>query len=1092
MKFESALKKLRIRLTKMRVPGRIIFIATGVMATVWFLIRVIPKPSRAGYPCMKTALPIMSTFVLWLVSFTGAFAAFKSVGVLFKKSRYLPAAAVIVLGLAMSAIFINIGSQKTAAINKGTAATVYHPSNQPMGVPVGINPGRVVWAWDADATNENCTNTGSDPYVSNDNTDQTTVDEMINSAITQLAGESTASLSWDVIFKDFNYRKGKGSVSYSSEETIFIKVNEGTSDWRSDNDIARRTSNRPMTETSPQVTLSVLKQLVNEAGVPQENIWVADPRSHVWQETYVICSAVFPNVKYGDKKTASKSSAIYDTRATLTKSTEVGITYSDKGAAMAEAVTEQFFTQIEDADYMINLAALKAHARAGITLTAKNHFGTHNGEDGSWHLHPGLVAPDNDNVERADYGMYRVQVDLMGSSLLGQNTIFFLVDGLWGGTEATEYPVKWTMAPFNNDWPNSIFISQDQVALESVCFDFLRNEATVGSSDWKDRPNFAQGVDDYLHQAADKANWPVGITYDPDNSGAAIGSLGIHEHWNNPTLKQYSRNMGDDKGIELVSIPESLVATSGFEAKEAATLPVIDGVGDDDCWKTVEWNGIDQLWIPWGDNNIPLDDFNGRFKVMWSSTTDLMYFVVETTDDVLVGGYTYPDDGYYNFDIVEVFIDEDASGGGHIFDDGTDNAENAFSYHINIDHPADGETTSTATVEDIAGTGWGDKQTPNYFSHFPDFTVKRNGNTLTWEFSMEVHNDTYDHANATASLVDLSEGKVMGLSMAYCENDTPGTNRDNFFGSVEVTEERYNSHWENSDDYGVLSLVAAGAAINHAPIALASISDLEFTEKDVEVTIVEDVSILFNDEDGDVLSYSVASPSESLVFTIDGTTLKGMAKPGYRGTAVITLSAEDDEQFSAAIQFSVTVPNAAPYVASEISDFVVEPGETKRITLNLSNKFKDPDGDILTYTGESDNDELTVVFTGLKLEVVATADFTGEAIVTITADDGDLDVSDNFKVSSTVGIAIEAIENSLELYPNPVTTDHLSVEYSSNYQGDVMLRIIGISGQLYSSKYLQKAQGTFSQTISVADLAKGIYILEIHEDRATVNRTFVK
>ena len=67
------------------------------------------------------------------------------------------------------------------------------------------------------------------------------------------------------------------------------------------------------------------------------------------------------------------------------------------------------------------------------------------------------------------------------------------------------------------------------------------------------------GVDDYLHQAADPANWPEGIKYDPDNSGQPLTSLGVHEHWNNPVMKQYSRNLGLKKGIELVSIPDTLV-----------------------------------------------------------------------------------------------------------------------------------------------------------------------------------------------------------------------------------------------------------------------------------------------------------------------------------------------------------------------------------------------------------------------------------------------------------------------------------------------------------------------------------------------------
>ncbi len=30
-------------------------------------------------------------------------------------------------------------------------------------------------------------------------------------------------------------------------------------------------------------------------------------------------------------------------------------------------------------------------------------------------------------------------------------------------------------------------------------------------------------------------------------------SLGVHEHWNNATDKQYSRNLGKRQGIELVA-----------------------------------------------------------------------------------------------------------------------------------------------------------------------------------------------------------------------------------------------------------------------------------------------------------------------------------------------------------------------------------------------------------------------------------------------------------------------------------------------------------------------------------------------------------
>lgn len=51
--------------------GRLLFFVTGLAATAWFLVRVIPKPSRAAYPCMRAAAPWMSSFVLYILSLVG-------------------------------------------------------------------------------------------------------------------------------------------------------------------------------------------------------------------------------------------------------------------------------------------------------------------------------------------------------------------------------------------------------------------------------------------------------------------------------------------------------------------------------------------------------------------------------------------------------------------------------------------------------------------------------------------------------------------------------------------------------------------------------------------------------------------------------------------------------------------------------------------------------------------------------------------------------------------------------------------------------------------------------------------------------------
>ncbi len=153
-------------------------------------------------------------------------------------------------------------------------------------------------------------------------------------------------------------------------------------------------------------------------------------------------------------------------------------------------------------------------------------------------------------------GSYRNFVDLMGHSQVGGKTLLCLLDCLYSGKHALyddsplyQLPRKWQSPPFNNDWPSSIFASLDPVAIDSVGFDFLLRE-------WPDAGGPAHaGADDYLHEAAEANDPPSGTFYDPERDGNVMESLGVHEHWNNATDKQYSRNLDpvNGTGIELVT-----------------------------------------------------------------------------------------------------------------------------------------------------------------------------------------------------------------------------------------------------------------------------------------------------------------------------------------------------------------------------------------------------------------------------------------------------------------------------------------------------------------------------------------------------------
>jgi hypothetical protein len=217
-----------------------------------------------------------------------------------------------------------------------------------------------------------------------------------------------------------------------------------------------------------------------------------------------------------------------------------------------------------EASYVVNLAIMKGHSSVGATFCGKNWYGCFCAPPGVGTL-PWSDPADTAHVSAyvgdgytPTMGNYRLQVDLMGNKNFGEKTVLFIVDGLWGFAKHSSgsYPQKYTFLPFTNidpngDYPSSLLMSQDMVAIDSVGLDFVR--AQYGNN--LGTTNLYRGVDDYMHEAA-LANDPCsGTVYGYDTNGAPspFPSLGVHEHWNDSTHKQYTRNLGDGNGIELIA-----------------------------------------------------------------------------------------------------------------------------------------------------------------------------------------------------------------------------------------------------------------------------------------------------------------------------------------------------------------------------------------------------------------------------------------------------------------------------------------------------------------------------------------------------------
>ncbi|MDD1750811.1 MAG: DUF362 domain-containing protein, partial [Methanothrix sp.] len=323
------------------------------------------------------------------------------------------------------------------------------------------------------------------------------------------------------LFKDFNKTKRGRDKGYKSNEKIAVKINQNnTSGHENTNEI----------NTSPQLVLYVLKSLVKQAGIPQHNITIFDASRFITNNIYDKCHPVFPDVVFVDNSgNDGRIKSTYIPRA---------IPYSVDNGKLAQGLA----ACAVEATYLINLAVLKGHVGQGVTLCAKNYYGV-TSIDPDWHKN----AHDNFNQNQDGSPQYMTFTDFMGHKDLGEKTMLFLIDAIYGNKFVNGPPsFKWHLAPFNGNWPSSLFASQDGVAIDAVGTDFLLTE-------FPDAPDMPY-CDAYLIECALADNPPSKTVYDPERDGRPCKSLGVMEHWNNAAEKKYSRNLGRGAGIDLVYV----------------------------------------------------------------------------------------------------------------------------------------------------------------------------------------------------------------------------------------------------------------------------------------------------------------------------------------------------------------------------------------------------------------------------------------------------------------------------------------------------------------------------------------------------------
>ncbi len=519
-----------IRLRFDNIFAKIAFPVVGILALIWFLVRVVPKPSRAAYPCQQVAAGVGGSFLLYLIGVITSLSVYQQIRKRLDKK--------IALGfIALVALFATITLGVAVSTQDNVIQVLAPPegANAPMGVAKGMFPGRVAWMQDFNATNWDGENGN---WWEDNNTNQLEVNKMLSATLQGFTNSKSDKAAWDKLFKYNIQQKGLGDKTYSRGEKIVVKLNMNPT-----KNPEKKWTNQGY--PSPQMVYALVSQLIEVAGVSGKDIILADPSRFIGAEIV-------------DKIRANPSPEFQNVII------EVNDALGLKGYRTAEPDSSAlvwfnmpdggkfkmcFPKSFVEATYIINYSLVRPHRVFGITSVAKNHFGS------VWSFerksfHPGELHA----FALWDYPTPNMMKDphsapvLLGHKITNSKTMLYMADGLYTALNQS-LEIK-RMSSFNNDWFSSLIISQDPVALESVVYDFISNEPNLVDIN----PSFNGNQDNQFQECALANNPLSGTKYDPENDGTGLQSLGVHEHWNNNTERMYSRNLGAGKGIELLKV----------------------------------------------------------------------------------------------------------------------------------------------------------------------------------------------------------------------------------------------------------------------------------------------------------------------------------------------------------------------------------------------------------------------------------------------------------------------------------------------------------------------------------------------------------
>lgn len=249
---------------------------------------------------------------------------------------------------------------------------------------------------------------------------QSVVDQMMTQALLQLTGQNSAQAAWTKIFTSRN----SDNHDYRAGEKIAIKINNNNNRPNSGQTCGANNL-CPLLQSLRALLKTLTAAAPGGKGIPASDIYVYDTSTGIASYQQVL-QTDFPGLNFGGQDDCSEIRVDGQSLASL----------------------------LSNVAYVINMPLLRTHSNAGATLSFKNHLGST--------CNPGYIHDSgggfNDNF----------LVDIGAHTLIKDKTVLIVDDAIYANLDTQNAPYG---PPTHTT--NSLFLSRDPVAIDSVMTDFL-------------------------------------------------------------------------------------------------------------------------------------------------------------------------------------------------------------------------------------------------------------------------------------------------------------------------------------------------------------------------------------------------------------------------------------------------------------------------------------------------------------------------------------------------------------------------------------------------------------------------------------------